>query len=453
MSGRAVPPALLAVLLAACAPGIVVRSGFAQAGSPDASYREALTALHDAARDTADHASDPARLDALGAALIKLARFADADKVFRRVLVDHPDDRNALAGAGHVALCRGDEGGAESMLVPAGDAEGAARDLYLARLRRHEYALAAPMAEAQGEPGRRALLERLDGKWPPATAPTGPDAVLGFVRAWPVPLVRVTMNRQSLLMAVDPGAGELLIDPMAARRCRIEMVAGERTAAWCGSRVAARNAVVQSLQLGSFELAGVPAAVTSLHRYSLAVNPEGSDIAGVIGLPVLERFGVTLDFRRQRLELRAARALPASVHADAHVPFERWDENMLVVYGSLQAGRRMAFWLGTGLPEAVFGAPQEIFDEVGARPGKFANLVRAVGSALQGRPWSQVVLSTLSVGPLVVDHVESWSGAMDASELWRQGSRLDGLLGPRFFNGRRVTFDWEKSELAFEDAK
>jgi len=158
------------------------------------------------------------------------------------------------------------------------------------------------------------------------------------------------------------------------------------------------------------------------------------------------------DFRRARLELRSARALPASVHAAERVPFERWDEHMLVVYGSAQGGRRMAFWLGTGLPEAAFGAPQETFDELGARPGHFANLVRAVGSALQGRSWSQVVLSNMTVGPLAIDHVQSWSGAMDSSELWRQGARLDGVLGPRFFASRRVSFDWDKNELAFEDS-
>jgi hypothetical protein len=308
------------------------------------------------------------------------------------------------------------------------------------------------MAEAQGEPGRRALLERLDGKWPPATPPAGPDVALGFVRQWPVPIVRVTLNKESVLMAVDPSASELLIDPMAARRCRIETIAGERTVAWNGTHVAARNAIVPALKLGTFALEGVPAVVTSLHRYSIAINPEGADIAGVIGLPVLERFGVTLDFRRARLELRAARELPASLHAASRVPFERWDENMLVVYGSLQGGRRMAFWLGTGLPEAAFGAPQETFDEVGAKPGHLANLVRAVGTALQGRPWSQVVLSSMAIGPLALDHVDSWSGAMDSSELWRSGARLDGLIGPKFFANRRVSFDWDKNELAFEDA-
>ena len=111
----------------------------------------------------------------------------------------------------------------------------------------------------------------------------------------------------------------------------------------------------------------------------------------------------------------------------------------------------MAFWVGSGLPEAALGAPQETFDEVGAKPGRFANMVRTLGTALRGRPWSQVTASTLTVGPVVVDHVNGWSGAMDTAELWRHGARRDGLLGPRFFVGQRVTFDWARHELVFED--
>lgn len=448
MSARRVV-ATLAVLAALA---LVTAHAVAAPLEPDTRYREAQAALREAVRDTAGHADEPARLVALGDALSALARFADADRAYRRALVAAPGDRAALAGAGRVALVQQREAEAESLLVLAGDAEGAARDLYLARLRRHEWSAAAAMAEAQDEPGRRAMLERLEGAWPPAEPPQGPTVVLLFATARIVPQVPVRLERGEVSMAVDPSAGELLIDTNAAKRWNVTLVPGERTVAWNGTRVAARNAIVRELRLGGFRLVNVPACVVSLHRYSMAVNPEGADLAGVLGLPVLERFGVTMDFRKRQLELRAEHALPSLASGGARVPFERWGENELVVYGSLQGSRRMAFWVGTGLPEAAFGAPQETFDEVGARPGKFANAVRAIGTALQGRPWSQVVASTLTVGPAVADRVGCWSGAMDASELWRWGARRDGLLGPGFFNGRRVTFDWDGRALVFEEA-
>ena len=122
-----------------------------------------------------------------------------------------------------------------------------------------------------------------------------------------------------------------------------------------------------------------------------------------------------------------------------------------MVYGALGGGRRMALWVGTGLPGAGVGAPSETFDEIGVQPGRMANLVRGMGTLLQGRPWSQVMVSSISVGTIARDRVEGWSGAMDPADLWRWGVRRDAVLGPRFFADRRVTFDWAKHELVFEE--
>ena len=431
----------------ALAGALLAGAAGAQVGYPDPTWRDALATVRDAVRDTAGHTADAGRLDALGAALIRVARLADAEPVLRRALDQRPGDQEALAGLGRIALFRQRDTEAESLLAAAGGADGAAADLYRVRLRRHEWAAAAEMAESQGEGGRRELLERLAAS--PEVPPAGAErASLPFQRAWPVPLVRVKLNGQLVTMAVDFGSNELLLDPGATANCHVSIVPGERTVGWSGMRVAARNAIAQKLELGGIVLAGVPAAVTPLHVYSLQANPEGPDLAGVIGLPVLEQMGVTIDFRRQELELRRGGGYAAK---GERVPFERWGENELVVYGSLAGGRRMALWVGTGLPGAALGAPHETFDEIGVQPGRVANFVRSMGTLLQGRPWSQVIVSTVTVGTMARDHVEGWSGAMDPADLWRWGVRRDAVLGPRFFENRRVTFDWDRHELVFEE--
>jgi len=412
-------------------------------GSPDESWRQAQLDLRDAARDTLSRPGDPATFDALGDALFRMARLPEARRAYGRAAELAPADARALAGLGRIALFRSRDDEAESLLVRAGTAEGAAHDLYVLALRRHDWTTAAAHAEEQDEAGRREMLERLAQLGPPA-APAGPDHVtLLFSRAFPVPLVQVTLGGQRVLMAVDPGAPELLLDPAAARNAHAEIVPGERSLAWNGVSVGARNAIVHRLELGAYVLTDVPAAVTPLHAYSNQVNPQEAQIAGVIGLPVLERFGVTLDFHAQELVLR--RPGEAVTAVGARVPFERWGESDLVVYGSIAGGRRMAFSIGTGLPDAGIGAPRETFDEVGLQGGRIANFIHAASG------WSQVTVPTISVGPIVAEHVAGWSGAMGTSELWRLGPRHDGLLGPQFFARRKVTFDWAKGELVFED--
>ena len=77
---------------------------------------------------------------------------------------------------------------------------------------------------------------------PPATVVRVP-----WSRAWPVPLVRVKLNGQSVVMAIDTGAGDLLIDDGAARRYAVRALEGLAPTFWCGTRVMARAAIVPRL--------------------------------------------------------------------------------------------------------------------------------------------------------------------------------------------------------------
>ena len=56
----------------------------------------------------------------------------------------------------------------------------------------------------------------------------------------------------------------------------------------------------------------------------------------------------------------------------------------------------------------------------------------------------------VAVGPIVMDKVTGWSGALDSAELWRHGVRRDAFLSSEFLSGRRMTIDWEKRELVIE---
>lgn len=219
---------------------------------------------------------------------------------------------------------------------------------------------------------------------------------------------------------------------------------------WDGTRIAVQNAIVQRLELGGLRLEDLPAGVTSLRKWMIQVNPQAEPVAGVIGLGLLRRFTPTLDFRGQALELRRpGRAYPAGPNAQ-RLPFEVWGEAELTVYGSLNGGRRMAMILQTGVPGCGVGAPPEVFDEVGVKPGAFSRALRGAGSLLQGRPWAAVRLPTVTVGPLTRDNVPGWSGAMDAAELWRHGVRRDAILSHDFFKGQRLTIDWDARELVVE---
>jgi hypothetical protein len=449
---RSPPVAVLAASLAFLLAAALAPAARADWLQPDDSFREALLNLRLAARDTAGFATHPARLDTLGVALLRLGRFAEAERVFRRVLDLAPADDAARAGLGKLALFRDDLAAAESLLVaPAATDALAQADLLAARVRAGRYAEAADLSEAAGQPGRADLLRRM-AEAPPYTIVSGPqEGEAFFVRDWPVPLVKVRLNGESVLMAVDTGASDLLVDDATVRRARVSLMPAQSMTFWSGARVAVRNAWVQRLEIAGFRIEDLPAGNLNLRRWSLEVNPQGDRVAGVIGLNLLRRFVPTLDFARRRLVLRRPGTAPSYAPSSVREPFEMWGESELTVWGSVAGGRRMAMVVQSGIPGCGLGAPREVFDELGIKSGPVARALQGAGAWLQGPAWLPVTVPAVNVGRVAADRLPGWVGALDRAELWRHGVRRDAVLSHAFFRGRRVTIDWSARELVFEE--
>lgn len=418
---------------------------------PDPSYREAQMLLRAAVRDTLHHPNDAVRLDSLGISLMRLGRFDDAMPVFERALALDPQDPVALAGLGKMALFRGDMDRALPHLEAAAKIDDSALgDLFAARIRAGQYAAAADMAADVNQQGREEMLRRMAEIELYQMSDSKPVIELRWRRAYPVPLVRARLNGRVVLLAVDTGASGLLVDDSAARLADVQPMAYEALTFWSGSRQAVRNALVQELQLGDLKIRNVPAGIISLRKWSLEVNPRGERVGGVLGLDVLRRFTPTLDYGDQKLVLHRDGSWQRPPGAQG-VPFEIWGENELTVYGSLAGGRRMAFVVQTGVPGCGVGAPIEVMEEIGVRPGAVSRLVKGAGQWLQGVPWAPVSVPSVSVGPVVESKVPGWQGALASSELWRHGVRRDALISHDFFKDRALTIDWKNRELVIEE--
>ena len=266
-------PALLALIFAfALGAAAPARASWLE---PDPTWKQALQDLREAQRDTVGHADDPGRLDSVAVLQLRLARVDEAAKLFRRVLALAPDDPAARAGLGKLALFADRAAEVESLLAPiAADNDQARADLFALRLRRGEYGLAADMAESVGQPGREPLLRELAAGGAYLGGEIGGEVSVPLVKVWPVPLVRVRLNGQSVLLAIDTGVADLLLDNSTVRRCGLRPIAGESAISWSGSRVAVRSALVPRLEIGGARLERVPASLRDLHRYGMEMNPQ-----------------------------------------------------------------------------------------------------------------------------------------------------------------------------------
>ncbi|MGH7741029.1 MAG: aspartyl protease family protein [Candidatus Eiseniibacteriota bacterium] len=416
---------------------------------PDPTYRDAQANLRMALRDTLGHGGEIARLDSLAVAHLSLAHFVEARRLFERVLAIDPADLASRAGMGKLALFEDHAARAESLLTGALDgADTAPRDLLAARIRQRDYAGAAALADSLEYTARAEMLHRMADDSTYVLSGDASAKIL-FRRLTPAPLVLVRLNGQSVLMAVDLGAGDLMLDDFVARQCKVELLSTSGVVPWDGLLVTGRNAMVKRLDLGGVRIENLPAAVLPLRKWGLAVNPDGERVAGVIGSNLLRHFTPVLDFIAGRLELSPAARAPGAPRGTAMIPFEVWGESEMMVYGTIEGGRRMGMIVTTAIPGCGVAAPPEVFEELAVKPGAMSRMIRSPGTGLTGTPWGQLSTS-VKVGPIARDRVMGWSGAVASSELWRHGVRRDAALSSEFFKGYRVSIDWAKRELLFE---
>lgn len=435
------------VLLLLVAPGAAVADWM----QPDQSYREAQLWLRAAVRDTLHHANDPIRLDSLGVALLRLGRFDEAKEVFERSLEIEPQGFLAKSGLGKIALFRSDLDTAIRYLEGSSPVDpDALRDLFAARIRAGQYQAAADMAADVNQVGRAEVLERMARGDALQIETKKPVSKIRWKQSYPVPLVPVKLNGTRVLMAIDTGANDLIIDDAAVRRHGVQELNSQRQMFWTGSMVAARNAMVESLEIGDVTIRNVPAAEMSLRQWSLEVNPRGQRIAGIIGLSILSKLQPTLDYGKWELVLRSGEEPFEPGPVANTVPFEVWGEGEMMVYGTLSGSRRMAFIVQSGVPGCGVGAPRVVLEEIGVKPGAISKLAGGIGSWLQGVPWAQTTIPVVTVGPVVRDKIKAWQNAMADVEMWRHGVRRDAFISHDFFEGLRVTIDWDRKVLIFE---
>ena len=211
-------------------------------------------------------------LDSLGVAHLRLANLGEAGAQLRARARPRARgrDRHRRARQDRPAAGRPRPGRepARGLAAPAADA---ARDLFHARLRQGRWEQAAALAEDAGQPGRAALLRRLaatDGPW----RIEGPERVsLPWIRCWPVPIVKARLNGQPVLLAVETGVADLVLDPSTARRCDVTLLPEQAPLAWGGTqrgRAPGARAATRPGRPADRERAG-------RHRVAAALEPRG----------------------------------------------------------------------------------------------------------------------------------------------------------------------------------
>jgi hypothetical protein len=290
-----------------------------------------------------------------------------------------------------------------------------------------------------------------------ATAPAERLARLPFAAIDPLPLLPIRVMGQDILVLLDTGADQLVLDSELADRLGLERLGAAR-GQFAGGRTAPVGfGRIDELQLGPLRLQSVPVHILPTRHFT---QDPGLPVQGVLGTALLRQCLATVDYKRRLMVLRE-RGAPARLGLDrerAHaavLPFALDATHLLFVRGSLDDSPPLTFFLDTGLAaEQAVVAPEQTLHLLGkavpALPGQGSTAAGAGigvggGGAVSFAPFE---LRRITLGPLEQTGLGGLYGPLPASSYWTRGFIQDALLSHQFL--RRYcgwTLDFDRHEL------
>jgi predicted aspartyl protease len=247
---------------------------------------------------------------------------------------------------------------------------------------------------------------------------------------------------------VDTGAGTCLLSPELAQRLRIKTTA-TKEGMGAGGKITVSLGRVDSLTIGDAKVQKAQVGITD-EVYNLCAA-VGAKIDGVIGYNYLKEFCLTVDYQAAalRLEQSDSKHSRSPGAGFSEVGFQLAHPSKPLILVSALANKRgpYQFVLDTGASTTLGSA--ELARELGLKSVTSPELCGA-GGKLQA---SLDTLESLELGTArceqlqvaVVDFLSPMSRTV--------GARLDGIVGYNFLKRYRITVDYPKGTVRFEEAR
>ena len=205
-----------------------------------------------------------------GNAAFKAGDFPAAQSAYAAAIQTNPNDADAVLGLTRLSIYNNDLSDAQRWLdllqkIAPADSHIAANEATIAQ--------------------RSSPIDRV--------APHQGPSLVKFVQTDPLPLIAVRVNGHDAHFLIDTGAPNIVLDAQFAQSLGIALTdAGQGTFAG-GKRAATMKAIVDRLELGSWQISNVPASVLPL--------PGGmggaTRVDGILGAAFFTHFLTTLDYR------------------------------------------------------------------------------------------------------------------------------------------------------------
>jgi len=400
--------------------------------------------------------------------LFKAGKFAEAEQHYAEALLTNPENIQALARLGTIALLANRLDDAQRWLTRAIELKGSeswSRRVFDSLARRWfgpeqqtpeallgqvfylrgDYQQAAPLLRT----GWKTLADKLEsfGDVRPYHIESQTEVVrLKFIMTDPLPVVQVRVNDSAPVnFFIDTGAAEVFIDAEFAKEIGAAQFGIERGVFGGGKMVGFQHGRVDSLMLGDLVVKNVPVTVMDVRRFSDPVF-GGQRVDGIIGTFFLYHFLATLDYPASELILRLKteqnlRQLEQATqnHQQIVVPFWMADHYM-VARGTVNGSQPLLFFVDTGLAGAGFTCPLFTLKEAGIQlQENLAGEGLGGGGKMTSIPFD---VKELTLGDARENNVQGVYGPFPPQLEKAFGFRIGGLISHSFFRPYALTLDF-----------
>jgi hypothetical protein len=396
--------------------------------------------------------------------LFQMGKFAEAGKLYSRIVTQNSKDYSATLQLGRIALLSNRLDDAQKWLEKAIvlQPDDADAKVMLAQVfyRRDDFQKAAASLKGVDVSSNKliiqqyptlnvAKLESFKGQTPYELHGNGTSTRLKFVKTDPLPVVSVRINGgDEVTFFVDTGVSEVALDTDFARELGVPQFGAVQGTFSGGQHADVQNARIESLTVGDWTVKNVPIVMMSLRQISKDLGVKRID--GAIGTTLFYHFLATMDYPHDELVLRRkdAKSLEEfkakSSGKRVVVPFWMASDHFMVGWGRVEKLPPALIFVDTGLAEAGVKLAESVIKEAGIKlEENKASEGAGGGGKLKIVPYT---VHQLSFGDIKEENVP---GLYDGPFPWENmfGFHLAGMVGHDFFKPYAVTFDFQNMQI------
>lgn len=259
-----------------------------------------------------------------------------------------------------------------------------------------------------------------------------------------IPVLKVRVNgRPPMNFVLDTGSGFTVISEETAAKLRVRRLAsgGVTQGVGGGGKFPIVYGLINEIDLGPLKIQNVPTYIRKFHY------PPDAKVDGFIGLSLLSRFRIALDYQARRLELRPPNSpLPPLAPTDLEIPYRVTSGGMLSIPAGIGGGaNEHNLIVDTGASSTVLAdvVLESLQEGVALSTRAEASVVGAAGVTDRV---PIVVLEKLSVFSLEQRYVRALVLNLDTLNE-SAGFRQSGILGGNFLRHYRIGIDFVRGVI------